>query len=100
MTMLYTENEKTFWKYHSMGCGYHGEFKRKQVFPEDPVTFECPKCGSTYRPEQELDGDLLTFEGDSVDMFTRAADQDLIEELQKRGYEVKKMPPEFWKEKS
>lgn len=88
--MLYTESEKNFWKAHSMGCGYSGEFRRKQVFPVDPVTFECPVCGSEYRPEQELNGELLTFAGDSVDMFSRALDVELIEELEKRGYEVVK----------
>lgn len=88
--MLYTENEKTFWKYHSMGCGYCGEFTKKQQYPKDPINFECPVCGSKYRPEQEYNGELLTFTGASVDMFSRARDEELIEELQNRGYKVEK----------
>ena len=88
--MIYTESEKAFWKYHSMGCGYCGEFRRKQTFPEDPVTYECPICGSEYRPEQELKGEVLTFAGDSIDMFSRATDTELIEEMEKRGYEKPK----------
>jgi len=96
--MIYTESEKAFWKAHSMGCGYSGEFNRKHVFPEDPITFECPVCGSAYRPEQELNGELLTFAGDSIDMFSRVLDVELIEELDKRGYKVEKKTGEFWKE--
>lgn len=96
--MIYTESEKNFLKYRSMGCGYSGEFNRKHVFPEDPITFECPVCGSAYRPEQELNGELLTVAGDSIDMFSRATDHELIEELDKRGYKVEKKPAGFWKE--
>ena len=97
--MIYTESEQAFWKYHSMGCGYSGEFEEKKPrYPEDPVIYECPVCGSEYRPEQELNGELLSFEGDSVDMFRRATDRELIEELDKRGYRVEKKPAEFWKE--
>lgn len=81
-----------------MGCGFTGEFKRKQVFPDNPVTFECPECGSEYRPEQELNGEHWTFAGDSVDMFSRALDGELIEELENRGYKVEKRTGEFWKE--
>jgi hypothetical protein len=55
-------------------------------------------CGSEYRPVQELNGELLTFAGDSIDMFTRATDKELIEELDKRGYRVEKKPAGFWKE--
>lgn len=88
--MLYTESEKNFWKAHSMGCGYCGEFKQKTRYPEDPVIFECPECGSEYRPEQELNGELLIFAGDSVDMFSRALDVELIEELENRGYKIEK----------
>jgi len=95
--MLYTESEKNFWKAHSMGCGYCGEFRRKQLFPDNLITYECPKCGSEYRPEQELNGEVLTFAGDSIDMFTRAVDAELIEELEKRGYKVEKKPDGFWK---
>jgi NAD-dependent SIR2 family protein deacetylase len=97
--MLYTESEKNFWKAHSMGCGYSGEFQEKKPrYPEDPVIFVCPECGSEYRPEQVLNGELLSFEGDSVDMFRRATDRELIEELDKRGYRVEKKLAEFWKE--
>jgi hypothetical protein len=95
--MIYTESEKNFWKYHSMGCGFRGEFQRKRGYPGDPIIYECPECGSEYRPEQEHEGELLTFAGDSVDMFLRASDEDLIEELQGRGYKVEKRPPGFWK---
>ena len=95
--MIYTESEQAFWKYHSMGCGYSGEWKRKQTFPEDPVTFKCPICGSAYRPAQELNGELLSFAGDSIDMFTRVADAELIEELKNRGYRVEKNP-RWWQE--
>jgi hypothetical protein len=95
MIMHYTESETNFWKYHSMGCGYRGEFKQKQVYPEDPVTYECPECGSEYRPEQEHNGELWTFAGDSVDMFCRASDEALIEELEMRGYKVEKKPAGF-----
>jgi len=68
-----------------MGCGYCGEFKQKQRYPEDPIIFECPECDSEYRPEQEHNVDLLYFAGDSVDMFNRALDEELIEELENRG---------------
>ncbi|MDM7919651.1 MAG: hypothetical protein QUS12_10850 [Methanosarcina sp.] len=96
--MLYTESEESFWKAHSMGCGYRGEFKRKQVYPDDPVTYECPKCGSEYRPEQELNGQFYGFAGDSVDMFTRVSDQELKEELENRGYKLEKKPDGWWQE--
>ena len=96
--MHITESEKNFLKYHSMGCGYTGEFKKKPGYPGDPIIYECPVCGSEYRPEQELNGELLTFEGDSIDMFTRATDKELIEELENRGYKVEKKPAGFWKE--
>lgn len=89
--MIYTESEQAFWKYHSMGCGYCGEFRRKKIFPEDPETFECPVCGSEYRPSQEIDGQAVGFAGDSVDMFSRATDPELIEEMEKRGYTVRKL---------
>ena len=92
--MIYTESETHFWKYHSMGCGYSGEFKRK---PGEIVIYECPECGSEYRPAHELNGELLTFWGDSVDMFSRATEQELIEEMEKRGYKVEKKPAGFWK---
>lgn len=96
--MLYTESEKSFWKAHSMGCGYSGEFKQKLPrYPEDPVIFVCPECGSEYRPEQILNGEVLSFAGDSIDMFSRALDVELIEELENRGYKVEKKPAEFWK---
>lgn len=95
--MLYTESEKNFWKAHSMGCGYCGEFRKKPGYPNDPFTLECPICGSEYRPEQEVNGKLFTFAGDSVDMFTRATDKELIEELETRGYRVEKKPAGFWK---
>lgn len=95
--MPYTENEETFWKYHSMGCGFRGEFQRKRGSRRDPINYVCPICGSEYRPEQELEGEPLTFAGDSVDMFKRASDEELIEELQTRGYKVEKRPPGFWK---
>lgn len=95
--MQYTENEKNFWKYHSMGCGYTGEFERKQIYPEDPVTFECPICGSEYRSKQGLNGEILSFAGGSIDMFTRVTDPELIEELEKRGYKVEKKSVKFWK---
>lgn len=49
--MIYPEIEKNLWKYHSMDCGYCGEFKQKQRYPEDPIIFECPECDSEYRPE-------------------------------------------------
>jgi len=88
--MIYTESEKAFFKYHSMGCGFTGEWERKQVFPEDPETFICPVCGSEYRPKQEHSGEVLDFAGDSIDMFTRATDAELIEELDKRGYNTEK----------
>ena len=95
--MHYTENEKNFWKYHSMGCGFRGEFKRKLGYPGDPVIYECPECGSEYRPEQDHEGEYYTFAGDSIDMFSRVSDGDLIEELQGRGYEVIKKHSELWK---
>lgn len=60
------------------------------MFPDNPVTFECPVCGSEYRPVQELNGEHWTFAGDSIDMFSRAADTELIEELEGRGYKVEK----------
>lgn len=96
--MHYTENEATFWKYHSMGCGYRGEFERKPGYPGDPVIYVCPVCGSEYRPAQVHEGEVWAFAGDSIDMFSRASDEDLIEELKNRGYEVVKRPSEFWKE--
>lgn len=97
--MIYTESEKNFLKYHSMGCGYSGEFQEKKpIYPGDPVILVCPSCGSEYRPEQELNGEVLSFAGDSIDMFTRALDVELIEELDKRGYKVEKKTGEFWKE--
>jgi NAD-dependent SIR2 family protein deacetylase len=95
--MHYTENEETFWKYHSMGCGYSGDFEPKSQCKEDLIIYICPVCGSEYRPEQEHEGETWTFAGDSVDMFSRATDEDLIEELQARGYDAKKRPSEFWK---
>lgn len=95
--MHLTESEKIFWKYHSMGCGYRGEFKKKIQYPGDPVIFECPECGSEYRPEQELNGELWSFAGDTVDMFSRVSDEELIEELANRGYQVEKRPAGFWK---
>jgi hypothetical protein len=95
--MLYTENEETFWKCHSMGCGFRGEFQRKRGSPRDPINYVCPICGSEYRSEQELEGEPLTFAGYSVDMFKRASDEELIEELQTRGYKVEKRPQGFWK---
>jgi hypothetical protein len=52
-------------------------------------------CGSEYRPEQKLNGELLTFAGDSIDMFTRVTDKELIEELDKRWYKVEKKPAGF-----
>lgn len=97
--MIYTESEPAFWKYHSMGCGYSGEFKQKLPrYPEDPIILVCPSCGSEYRPEQELNGEVLSFAGDSIDMFSRATDTELIEELECRGYKVEKKPAGFWKE--
>lgn len=76
-----------------MGCGYCGEFKRKTRHPDELVIFECPVCGSEYRPEQEHDGEVLSFAGDSIDMLSRATDTELIEELEKRGYTVEKRKP-------
>jgi hypothetical protein len=73
-----------------MYCEYRGEFTKKQQYPRDPVILECPVCGSEYRPEQELNGELLAFAGASVDMFSRFRDEELIEELQIRGYKVEK----------
>jgi len=90
--MIYTELEKAFWKYHSMGCGYKGEFRKVHKMFEEPDSYECPKCGSEYRPEQEYKGEIIGFAGDSIDMFSRATDQELIEELECRGYEVTKKP--------
>jgi hypothetical protein len=43
-----------------MGCGYCGEFKQKQQYPEGPIIFECPEYGSEYRPEQEHNGEIWT----------------------------------------
>ncbi len=93
--MIYTESEKNFLKYHSMGCGYSGEFQEKKPrYPEDPVIFVCPVCGSEYRPEQVLNGEVLSFAGDSIDMFRRATDRELIEELENRGYKVERIEEE------
>jgi hypothetical protein len=88
--MIYTEIEKNFWKAHSMGCGFRGDFTQKQGYPDDPIIFVCPECGSEYRPKQEHNGELLEFWGDSVDMFSRALDEELIEEIKKRGYKIEK----------
>lgn len=74
------------------------ENSRGNKFIQITRTFECPECGSEYRPEKELNGELLTFAGDSVDMFSRATDPELIEELEKRGYQVEKMPAGVLKE--
>jgi hypothetical protein len=52
----------------------------------DSYTGTRLKCGSEYRPEQEHEGETWTFAGDSVDMFVRVSDEDLIEELHCRGY--------------
>lgn len=82
-----------------MGCGFTGEWERKQVRPGNPITFKCPVCGSAYMPEQELGGQLLTFVGNSIEPYTRSMDRELIvEEMVKRGYRVEKKPAEFWKE--
>lgn len=89
--MFYTESETSFWKYHSMGCGYSGKFRKVHKMFEEPDSYECPVCGSEYRPEQEYKDELIGFAGDSIDMFTRATDQELIEELENRGYKVEKL---------
>jgi hypothetical protein len=96
--MIYTESEEDFWKYHSMGCGFTGKWKRKQVQPGNPVTFKCPVCGSAYMPEQKLDGPLVTFVGNSIAPYTRSMTRELIVEMIKRGYRVEKNPDGFWKE--
>lgn len=91
--MFYTENEEDFRKYHSMGCGSRGDFKKiKPIWPGDPVKYECPVCGSEYRPAQEVEGQAFGFAGDTVDMFRRATDQELIEEMKNRGLSIEKKP--------
>lgn len=40
--------------------------------------------------KQELNGELLAFARAYVDMFSRFRDEELIEELQIRGYKVEK----------
>jgi hypothetical protein len=61
--MLCTESEKNFWKAHSMSCGYSGEFKKETGYPEDPINYAYPVCGSAYRPEQELNGGSYPLQG-------------------------------------
>ncbi|AKB72059.1 hypothetical protein [Methanosarcina mazei] len=85
---IYTESEEAFWKYHSMGCGYCGEWEKKQVQPGNPVTFHCPKCGSAYLPVQDIAGNTMGFAGNSIEMFARATDAELISEMIKRGYQL------------
>lgn len=84
--MIYTESEQDFWKYHSMGCGYCGEWEMKQVQPDNPITFHCPTYGSAYMPVQDIGGQTTSFVGNSIEMFTRATDQELICEMTKRFY--------------
>lgn len=72
-----------------MGCGFRGDFRKvTPVWPGEPVKYECPVCGSMYRPAQEVEGKAFVFAGDSVDLFARATDPELIEELWGRGYTV------------
>jgi hypothetical protein len=88
--MFYTEDSGLFWRCHSLGCGYSGEFKKTKIFIEDPVTYECPYCTSKYQLPKELNGKKLTFWGKSVDMCCRFKDKELIDEIEKRGYKVEK----------
>lgn len=48
--MFYTEDSGLFWRCHSLGYGYFGEFKKTKIFIEDPVTYECPYFTSKYQP--------------------------------------------------